>query len=81
MTLSIHLQQERPSLDVVLDYASKFTKVYIAKPNKGEGAERTVLLGKTVKTNRWVQVLKIWGNSKQDTLDFALIVLKKLKEK
>lgn len=80
MTLSIHLEEEIPPLSTALDYASKFTNVYIARPNKGEGTERTVLLGKTRKTNRWVQVLKIWGNNKQDTQNFALNVLKKLKE-
>lgn len=51
---------------------------YVASPCKGEGANRSVILGN--KNGRWIQLVKIWGNSKIETLDYSRELLKQAKE-
>jgi Uma2 family endonuclease len=44
-------------------------KILIASPNKGQGETRTVILGNN--HGRWCQLIKIWADTKSESMEYA----------
>lgn len=73
VTASIHLgdpkfeQQYKQALEAMKTYVD----CYIARPSKGIGQVRSVILGRIPNTKCWVQFVKIWSNSKTESMQVA----------
>lgn len=80
---SIHLNREDPFMlpydrDYYLRHLAPYHVLHVAKPNKGIGAPRSVILGnmKWRGGNNWIQVVKIWGITRSDTYSYAVRLIR-----
>lgn len=74
---SIHLNDPNQSEEAfakqkeeTIQALGQFEQLHIAKPNSGVGKTRTVILARS--GMHWIQMVKIWGNTKQESYGFAV---------
>lgn len=72
-------EEDNRTLEVKTQKALKTLNLYknqtfIARDNKGKGETRTVILGNNHGT--WCQLVKIWADTKEESLAYAKSLLK-----
>ena len=76
MAISLNLKSDKPEdlvrkRAMVIKFMTKHTDFYIAKANKGAGANRAVILGRVKNQRRWEQMTKVWAHERADAISYV----------